>query len=178
MVSYVYIQQVKIAMETPGNTSAALAASNLARLVSRALAARMLPHGVLPAALPVLSRLWEKNGLTQNELCGLVGVEQPTMAKTLGRMVRDGLVCREPDPTDRRRANILPTDRAEALKPVLRRAEDEVNEIICKGMTHFERELFVRFLLQACEGLQKDLSEPFLLLVEVLEDGGRGGDRK
>ena len=44
--------------------------------------------------------------LSQTALARWASVEQPTMANTLNRMERDGLIVRTPDPDDRRSALI------------------------------------------------------------------------
>ena len=66
------------------------------------------------------SRRWsccyEQDGLTQAELCRRINVEQPTMANTLERMERDGLVERKADDTDRRRALVFLTQKAKDVR--------------------------------------------------------------
>ena len=76
------------------------------RLFARALHLRLVPHGVAPGQLAVLQRLWQGDGLTQAELARAVRVEQPTMARTLDRMARDGLIERVPSREDRRAFNV------------------------------------------------------------------------
>src|SRR5882757_4292236 len=70
----------------------------LARLMEQALRRRIAVHGVVPGQFPALLALYEREGRTQSELCQLVRIEQSTMANTLNRMQRDGLVSRSPDP--------------------------------------------------------------------------------
>lgn len=86
------------------------------RLFARALHVRLVPHGVAPGQLAVLQRLWEGDGLTQAELARAVRVEQPTMARTLDRMARDGLIERVPSKADRRAFNVRLTLRGRALR--------------------------------------------------------------
>jgi len=86
------------------------------RLFARALHERLVPHGVAPGQLAVLHRLWEGDGLTQAELARAVRVEQPTMARTLDRMARDGLIERVPSKEDRRAFNVRLTPRGRMLR--------------------------------------------------------------
>src|SRR6202453_998698 len=79
--------------------------------VSRALLrrgdARLRPLGFAMSYLPVLRALaMRRRPLSQKELAQAAGVEQPTMAETIGRLVRDGMVQREPNPDDRRSTGI------------------------------------------------------------------------
>ena len=73
-------------------------------------------YKVLPGQFPALVMLYQNDGLTQADLCQRINVEQPTMANTLNRMERDGLVQRVGDPDDKRRSLIYLTDRAMAFK--------------------------------------------------------------
>lgn len=98
----------------------------LARLFSRALDERLASHGVAVGQFAILLLLWEEDGLTQAELGRRAAVEQPTIANTLIRMERDGLIQRQPDPADRRRAFISLTDHARKLEGPLTDAAQAV----------------------------------------------------
>lgn len=88
----------------------------LSRLFDRALESELAMHKVLPGQFPALVMLYQNDGLTQADLCQRINVEQPTMANTLNRMERDGLIQRVGDPDDKRRSLIYLTDRAMAFK--------------------------------------------------------------
>ncbi|MDE0799316.1 MAG: MarR family transcriptional regulator [Rhodospirillaceae bacterium] len=88
----------------------------LSRLFDRALESELAMYKVLPGQFPALVMLYQNDGLTQADLCQRINVEQPTMANTLNRMERDGLVQRVGDPDDKRRSLIYLTDRAMAFK--------------------------------------------------------------
>lgn len=62
-------------------------------------------------------------------------MEQPTMANTVRRMERDGLVVREPHPTDGRKQLIRLTDRARELEDALTQAARRVNARACRDLT-------------------------------------------
>jgi len=91
----------------------------LSRLFDRALETELSDYGVLPGQFPALVMLYEQDGLTQAELCKRINVEQPTMANTLNRMERDGLITRVADATDKRRARIHLTSRAKDFQQEL-----------------------------------------------------------
>ena len=88
----------------------------LSRLFDRALESELAMYKVLPGQFPALVMLYQNDGLTQADLCQRINVEQPTMANTLNRMERDGLIQRVGDPDDKRRSLIYLTDRAMAFK--------------------------------------------------------------
>ena len=95
-------------------TSSCLALAS--RLLTATLAERLRPLRLAPAQFLVLQELWTDAALTQRDLVGRVGVEQATMAATLRRMERDGLITRHPHPADQRAQVIRPTARAAALE--------------------------------------------------------------
>ena len=72
------------------------------RALSRHLDAELRPLGFALGQLPVLRALAGGESLSQSELARVAEVEQPSMAETLARMVRDGVVDRQPDPRDGR----------------------------------------------------------------------------
>lgn len=115
-------------------TSLGYQVNHLARLLAHALRERMEPVGVTPGQFAQLLALYESDGLTQAELCTRVRIEQPTMAGTLARMERDGLIERVPDPGDRRRSLVLLTPRARELEDALVCAARAVNAVATRGL--------------------------------------------
>jgi DNA-binding MarR family transcriptional regulator len=118
----------------------------LARLLERALRDRIAAHGVVPGQFPALLSLFEEDGLTQAQLAALVQIEQPTIAKTLQRMERDGLIERTPDPDDGRRVRVFLTSRARALERDLKLAAREINERAVIGLTPARQELLAEMI--------------------------------
>ena len=134
-------------------TSLGYLVNHAARLLERALAEEIVPHGAWPGMFPVLLALWEEDGRTQAELVRLVGVEQPTLANTLRRMERDGLVRRTPDPADRRAARIHLTDRGRALQEALTQGARRVNERALRGLDAAERAALLTGLRHVIDNL-------------------------
>src|SRR4051812_49349455 len=72
------------------------------RLYIRVGEPRLAALGVGIAHFRVLSALMNGKQLSQKQLAESARTEQPTMALTLSRMERDGLVQRQPHPNDKR----------------------------------------------------------------------------
>ena len=101
---------------------------NLAgRLIGRALDRRLAEHGVSLGQFPLLLALWEEEGLTQSEIARRLDIEQPTVANTLKRMERDGLIAAAPDPLHARRVLIRLTARGRALEAALKAEALQIN---------------------------------------------------
>lgn len=118
--------------------------NHLARLLAAALRAHIESHGVAPGQFAQLLALFEDDALTQSELCERVQIDQSTMAHTLKRMERDGLVDRRPDQNDGRRAVITLTPRSRRLQPALSKAANDVNALATYGLTEADVEVYMR----------------------------------
>lgn len=118
--------------------------NHLARLMAAALKARTEPHGVVPGQFAQLLALYEEDGLTQSALCERVQIDQSTMAHTLKRMLRDGLVSSRPDHEDGRRAVVSLTPKSRDLQPTLLGAAREVNALATRGLSEEDVETFLR----------------------------------
>jgi DNA-binding MarR family transcriptional regulator len=90
----------------------AMLIARAAHLLARKADARFRELGVSVGQMPVFFALKDGGRLPQKELARLAGVEQPSMAQTLTRMERDGLIRRESNPDDRRSSFISLTDGA------------------------------------------------------------------
>jgi len=102
--------------------------------------------------------LFEEDGLTQADLCRRIHVEQPTMANTLKRMERDGLIRREPDSIDKRQTRIFLTHLAKNIKLSLIEKARTVPETAMKGLNNDEKEKFFALMSKLIENLNEKLS--------------------
>jgi len=126
----------------------------LSRLFDRALEQHLADFQVLPGQFPALVMLYEQDGLTQAELSKRIQVEQPTMANTLSRMERDGLIKRKADPSDKRRALVHLTPRAESFKKDLMDKARQVPGAALAKLSSSDQDTLFRLLGQMLENLQ------------------------
>jgi DNA-binding MarR family transcriptional regulator len=138
----------------PPPTSLGYQVNYLARLLARALGERVKRLGVVPGQFAQLLALFEHDGLTQGELCQMVQIEQPTMANTLARMERDGLITRLPDPEDRRRAVVTLTPRAREIQDDLVAEAMAVNRAATRGLDSEEITMFMTTLAKIIRNLE------------------------
>ncbi|MGI9351699.1 MAG: MarR family winged helix-turn-helix transcriptional regulator [Rhizobiaceae bacterium] len=96
--------------------SAGFLVNHMARLFAEQLQQRIRPLGIVTGQFPILLELWEKDGVTQRELLEKLDIEQATLANTLTRMERDGLVKRTKHPTDARAQQIWLSEKARIIK--------------------------------------------------------------
>lgn len=132
----------------------------LSRLLLSQLNDQIKPYGVTQGQLPVLCCLDEDDGQTQVELCKNVQVEQPTMANTLRRMERDGLIYRANSEHDKRQSRVFITEPTRPTVDVLKKKRDEVVARMTQQMSEKEQETFNRLLDIATQTLeQAEISE-------------------
>ena len=124
-----------------------------ARLFARSLEQRF---GASSGPMPVFFALQNGRALSQKELARLASVEQPTMAATLKRMERDGLIERTPVPADRRSATISLTASGEAQAKTAFQAAMDVNHLVGECLGEQERARFHDMLLCIITALQQD----------------------
>lgn len=142
-------------MDFEKDRSAGYLVNQLARLFARALDLGIRPYGLSTGVFPALLQLWDQDGLTQKELVERLDIEQPTLANTLVRMERDGLILRRKDAQDGRAQRIWLTDHARALRSAAVAAASDVNARAMADFTAAERTQFEDLLHRATAALQK-----------------------
>ena len=125
-----------------------------ARLFVRALE-RRVPGGAV-GPMPVFIALIDGQALPQKTLARLAAVEQPTMANTLARMERDGLVAGEPDPGDRRSTLLRLTRAGHERADAALTAAGEVNALALSALKPPERVQFIDMLRRVIATLEAD----------------------
>lgn len=117
-----------------------------ARLFARAIDRKLRGSGVAVGYLPIFFALGNGGALSQKALTELAAVEQPTMAATLSRMERDGLVTREPDPADRRISLFALTPTAMEKTDFIRAAVAEINGLAASALSEEQMPLYLDML--------------------------------
>ena len=136
-------------------TSAGYLTNWAARLFARALEKRLVGGNSGP--MPVFFALQDGRAMTQKALAQLAAVEQPTMANTLNRMERDGLIVRTPDPNDRRSALVSLTPLGLERTVGAFEAAVEVNGIATDALKPEEREHFYDMMRRIILALERDI---------------------
>jgi MarR family transcriptional regulator, transcriptional regulator for hemolysin len=134
--------------------SAGYLTNQAARLFVRELERQLTPHGLSPAYMPILFALSEEGPLTPTTLAIRAAVEQPTMTATLNRMLRDGLITREPHPDDRRSTLIALTPAAEAKLPAVEKVSRATNQLALAELEPAEREQLLSLLRRVLHTLE------------------------
>lgn len=136
------------------NRSAGYLTNWAARLFARNIDRRLKPAGLSSGQLPVLFALAGGERMTQKQLAEAAAIEQPTMAATLARMERDGLIQRETNPSDGRSTLVALTPAAARKAITLRQAIDAVNRQALAGLSPTERQALLAMLQKMIAALE------------------------
>jgi MarR family transcriptional regulator, transcriptional regulator for hemolysin len=130
-----------------------------ARLFRRLADHRLERLGLSAGYLPVLTALMASNALSQKALAEQAGIEQPTMAATLSRMERDGIIMRHPDPRDGRSSLFSLTQATRGKVPEIQAVIDGMSNDALTGLTEEQRQAARRVLEGLIAALEKALRE-------------------
>ncbi len=137
------------------SSSAGYLANHMARLFEQALSDAIRSFDLSPGQFPTLLALRNRDGQTQAELVREVDVEQATLALTLKRMERDGLIRREPHPDDSRAKLIFLTPKAKSLETRATAAAAAVNARALEGLSRAEADQFLSLMARVIAALRK-----------------------
>lgn len=149
------MQVLSFPMPFSKTESAGYLANHMARLFASGLQRRIHPLGLAPAQFMVLLILWDEDGLTQSELTRRLDVEQATMANTLRRMERDGLITRKPSKKDRRARLICLTESTKALQKPAKAAAMAQNQTALAGLSEAEQATLVDLMQRVIAAMQR-----------------------
>jgi DNA-binding MarR family transcriptional regulator len=122
----------------------------------RRLAGELLRQvGLHPGQELLLMLLWDQDDRPQSELVSLLGVEAPTVTKTLQRLEQQQLVVRHRPAANRRTVVVSLTDRGRRLRPEVQQLWATLEEATTASLTEPERRRFSQVL----DRIEKDLSD-------------------
>jgi DNA-binding MarR family transcriptional regulator len=108
---------------------------------------RVADLGLAPRQATALLTLVEHPGITLGALAEALGADQATTSAMVDRLMSAGLVRRDTDPTDRRRAMLQPTAGAQQLAEQLQVAREQTKRLLIEALGH-ERAKTLQVLLE------------------------------
>lgn len=128
------------------------------RLFVRAIERRLAGGNAGP--MPVFLALQDGRAMTQTALALHASVEQPTMANTLRRMERDGLIERTPDPCDGRSALVSLTQLGRERAEQAIASAIEVNGVAAAALSPDELAMYLKLTRRIVSALENDGKPP------------------
>ena len=99
----------------------------------------------------VLSRLWEEDGLSQQEISDRSGVAKPNISTYCDKMEEENYLVRVADQVDRRNYRLFLTNKGKGLKDICQQLAQQSNEETTRPLSGPERETLLQ-LLQKING--------------------------
>lgn len=112
--------------------------------------------GIHPKQMPLLMQLSRKEGMSQKEISANLHISAPTVAVSMKRLEKSGLIERKSDEQDQRRIRIYLTERGRELIEKAQRQVEKSEKIIFKGFSESERCLMKRFFDQMIVNLEAE----------------------
>jgi len=127
--------------------------SRAQRLFAKESDRRLKPLGLSSGYIPVILSLAAEPFLTQKALANRAEIEQPTMAVTLRRMERKGLVERRQGPNDGRTSLFRLTALMTSKLPQFFEQVDEGNAVALSGLDSAEKEQLLGLLTKVIDNM-------------------------
>ena len=96
--------------------------------------------------------------MSQKALTAHAGIEQPTMAATLARMERDGVIERHSDPDDRRSVLFTLSERTRSQAAEIKAAIQKLNGDALDGIAQTDQEMFRDILTAIAAAIEQKLA--------------------
>lgn len=110
---------------------------------------------VHPRQVPMLHLLGRKEGLSQREISSEMRIKPPTVAVSIKRMEKSGLITRKADDRDMRLSRIYLTEKGRELNENVEKMVEDSESAVFRGFSESEICLMKRFFKQMIENLEQ-----------------------
>ncbi len=108
-----------------------------------------------PRQVPLIWQLNKQEGLSQNELSKRLGIKPPTVAVSIKRLERVGIVEKQMDEKDQRKSLIYLTDKGRSLCSDIKSSLEKGEAMLFQNFSETELCLLRRFFIQMIENMEK-----------------------
>lgn len=112
--------------------------------------------GIHPKQIPLMMLLNDREGMSQKEISEVMRISPPTVAVSMKRLEKAGLVERKADEEDQRRIRIYLTGKGKDLIEKARECIEENEKKVFRGFSESELCLMKRFFDQMIRNLGGD----------------------
>lgn len=138
-----YTAEVELA-DVLATNKALVKVAKLYRSAQSDVLSRLVLHPGQDVLLWMLGQ--EPDGVTVSEIAARLGVEQPTVTRSLTRLEQGGWFRRQPVPGDRRATRIQLTDKGRSAVPEIEAAWRTLAETATAGMTNEQQAMLIELL--------------------------------
>jgi len=105
-----------------------------------------IAYGIGAGQLGFLSVLYQKDGISQDELAQKLNMDKTTTARAVQKLEEMGFVKRRPGEQDRRINLVFLSQKALDIQPHIKSTMQAWTEILVQGFTEDERDLLLKML--------------------------------
>ncbi|MGX9292884.1 MarR family winged helix-turn-helix transcriptional regulator [Bacillus sp. A015] len=103
-----------------------------------------------------LVRICEEPGIIQEKLAEMIKVDRTTAARAIKKLELHGFIKKKDDPVNKKIKKLFPTDKGEAVYPMIKREHDYSNQVALDGFSEEEAEQIYEYLLRVRKNIEKD----------------------
>lgn len=126
----------------------------LTHLYFRRVFAMMKETGIHPRQIPLLGLVSCKQGVSQKEISEILKISAPTVAVSVKRLEKAGMVERRNDEKDQRILRVYLTEKGKRITETARAHVEENEKALFHGFSESELCLLKRFFKQMTENLE------------------------
>lgn len=115
--------------------------------------------GIHPKQVPLIGLVDCREGISQKEISQALRISPPTVAVSIKRLERAGIIERRADEKDQRMSRIFLTEEGKTVTRRVRACIKEKEQAIFRGFSESELCLLRRFFLQMIDNLEEAGSE-------------------
>lgn len=109
--------------------------------------------GIYRGQPPILHKLWENEGLKQQDLVKMLHLAPATVTKILQRMEQSGLIDRRADPDDQRVTRVFLTEAGREIQNSIQERERQMSVEMVEGFSPEEITQLYNFLTRMRDNL-------------------------
>lgn len=115
--------------------------------------------GIHPKQVPLIGLVYHKEGISQKEISQALQISPPTVAVSIKRLEKAGIIERRADERDQRLSRIFLTREGRSVTEKVRECIKEKEKLLFQGFSESEICLLRRFFLQMIQNLEEDGNE-------------------
>lgn len=124
-------------------------------LLTSFIKSKLDPFNLAPEQNLIMLLLWEKDGLSQNQVVEKLGKDKTNVARMCSNLEKKGFIKRVNCSDDRRSVKLYLSPLGKELGEKVIPIAEESNSTLCKGISEEELILFDRILTKISENIRK-----------------------
>lgn len=99
---------------------------------------KLAPFNLAPEQNLIMMLLWEKDGMTQNEVAEMLVKDKTNIARMVSNLEKKGFIKRIISLSDRRSLQLHLTDKGKELGATITPITEDFNKLVCQGVSKEE----------------------------------------